>query len=100
MLVGLCWQAFIQALLSTAVLPKRFSFFTVFFVHWLCWVAPWYTSKEKVLKFRSADYLENAFFLDFPGVLEFLWGVLKKSGLERCIQLSFMHVCLYLNQRV
>ena len=34
-------QAFIQALLSTAIFPQRFSFFTVFLVQWLRVVAPW-----------------------------------------------------------
>ena len=36
------------------------------------------------------------FFLNF----RVLWGVLRKSGLERYIKLSFMHVCKYLNQRI
>ena len=29
-------QAFIQALLPTAAFPKRFSFFTICLVQWLC----------------------------------------------------------------
>ena len=34
-------QAFIQAFLSTAIFPQRFSFFTVCLVQWLNGVAPW-----------------------------------------------------------
>ena len=35
------YQAFIQAFLSTAVFPQRFSFFTVCLVQWLRSLAPW-----------------------------------------------------------
>ena len=38
-------QAFIQAPLSTAVFPQGFSFFTVYLVHWLRGLAPWWTPK-------------------------------------------------------
>ena len=34
-------QAFIQALLSTAVFPQRFSFFSICLAPWLHGVAPW-----------------------------------------------------------
>ena len=39
------WQAFIQALLSTAIFSHRLSFFTVYLVRWLCGVTPWYLPK-------------------------------------------------------
>ena len=34
-------QAFIQALLSTAVFPQRFGFFSICLAQWLHGVAPW-----------------------------------------------------------
>ena len=40
------------------------------------------------------------FLLDFSENIKVLWGVLKKSWLERYLQLSFMHVCKYLNHRL
>ena len=40
MAIPMILQAFIQALLSTAVFPQRFSFFTVCLVQWLHLVAP------------------------------------------------------------
>ena len=63
-----CVQAFIQALLSTAVFLQRFSFFTAYLAHWLCGVALWQTSKEKFLKFWSSDCWKMhflGFFLEF-----------------------------------
>ena len=39
--IALVEQAFIQALFSVAVLPKRFSFLTVCLVQWLRGMAPW-----------------------------------------------------------
>ena len=39
------YQAFIQALLSTAVFPQGFSFFTVCLVHYLHEVPPWWAQK-------------------------------------------------------
>ena len=48
-------QAFIQGLLSTAVFPQRFSFFTVCLVNYLREVLPWLAPKRKFLKFRSPD---------------------------------------------
>ena len=44
--------------------------------------------------------LENVFFLFFSWKFRVSWGVLKKSGLGRYIQLSVMCVCKYPNQRV
>ena len=38
-------QAFIQAHLSTAVFPQRFSFFTVCLVTYIREVPPWWVSK-------------------------------------------------------
>ena len=40
-------QAFIQAFLSIAIFPHRFSFFTVCLVQWLLGMAPWWTMKGK-----------------------------------------------------
>ena len=48
-------QAFIQALLSAAVSPQRFSFFTVCLVNCLHEVSPRWTAKENNLKLRSPD---------------------------------------------
>ena len=44
--------------------------------------------------------LQNTFFLEFSWAFRVLSEILKKSYLERYIQLSFMRVCKYLNQRV
>ena len=50
--VTLTIQAFIQALLSRAISPKRFNFFTVSFVNYLREVLPWWAPNRKFLKFR------------------------------------------------
>ena len=68
LLLSSCVQAFIQALLSTAVSLQRFSFFTAYLAHWLRGVAPWQTPKEKSFKFRSSDRWKMhflGFFLEF-----------------------------------
>ena len=86
-------QALIQAPLSTAVFPQRFSFFTVYLVQWLRGLAPWWRPKESLSKFNSVDYCKKHFswtflFLNFRILLR----VVKKSLLERHLQPSFMHV--------
>ena len=67
-------------------------------------VAPWgglmIDSEGKFFEIQICRFLENTFFLDFCWNFRVLWGVLKKMLLERCMQLSFMRVCKYLNQRV
>ena len=57
-----CSQAFIQALLSTAVFPQRFSFFSVCLAQWFRGLAPWQALKGKCLKFRSADSQKMHFY--------------------------------------
>ena len=56
---------------------------------------PMLDTEGKFLKFRSADWWK--FFLDFFWNFKVLWRVLKKSWLERYIQLYFMRVCKCLN---
>ena len=58
-------QAFIQALLSTAIFHQRFSFFTVCLVQLFHGVAPWWTPKDKFLEFRSTDHCK----MHFPWIL-------------------------------
>ena len=82
-------QAFIQALLSTAVLPQRFRFFTVCLVYWL-------HDRHQRNKFRNLG-LQIAGKCIFLGILRVLQGVLKRSLLERFIELFFMSVYKYLN---
>ena len=48
-------QDFIQALLTIAISPQRFCFFTVCLVNYLHEVLPWWAPKWKFLKFRSPD---------------------------------------------
>ena len=60
-------QAFIKALLSTAVFPQRFRFFTVYLVHCIHGVAQ-RTPKEKLLEFQSVDYFIFAWI--FLGILD------------------------------
>ena len=38
--------------------------------------------------------------MDISQNFRVLWEVLKKRSLEKYIELSFMHVCKYLNQRL
>ena len=64
------------------------------------WSGPMVDTEEKVFEIQVCSWLENAFFLDFAWNFRVLWGVLKKGRLERYIELSFMCVCQYLNQRV
>ena len=58
-------QAFIKAILSTAVFPQRFRFFTVYLVH--NGVTP-RTPQEKLLEFQSVDYFIFAWI--FLGILD------------------------------
>ena len=87
-------QAFIQAPLSTAVFPQRFSFFTVCLGQWLRGLAPWWKPKGTLFKFKSVDCYKMHFFMDFFFFLYFrlLLRVVNKSLLERHLQPSFMHV--------
>ena len=87
-IVNIYMQAFLQALLFTAVFLQRFSFFTVYLVQWLSAVASSWTPKGKCLEFRSADYCKMHFSWNFRVLL----GVLKKSWPDRYIQLSLMGV--------
>ena len=61
-------QAFIQALLSTAIFPQRFIFFTVYLVQWSYGVDP-----EWTLKRRSAVLCKIYFSWNFIVILEFYW---------------------------
>ena len=87
-------QAFIEAPLSTAVFPQRFSFFTVCLVQWLRWLALWWRPKGSLFKFKSVDCYKMHFFMGFFIFLYFrvLLRVVNKSLLERHLQPSFMHV--------
>ena len=121
-------QAFIQALLSTAVFPQRFSFFTFCLVHNLrehqrknFWnlglrIAGKYISdilsncrriactplinmvffREYQLRIPPYYHVCLFFFVcrgsDFYWNFRVLWGVSKKTWVERYIQLFFMRV--------
>ena len=54
------------------------------------WCDPMVDTEGKSFKFRSANHW-NPFFLAFSWNFIVLWGVLRKSWLERYIQLSFMN---------
>ena len=94
-------QAFIQALLCTEVSPQRFNFFTICLVQWLRGVG-WAHGRHRRENFWNLDLqiAGKCFFFDFSWNFRVSWGVLKKREVERYIQLSFMHACKYLNQRV
>ena len=59
-------QAFIQALLSTAIFPQRFSFFTVCLFQWLQGWPHGRHQKENFLRFRPVDYWKIYFSQIFP----------------------------------
>ena len=46
---------FYPSILVYSRFPQRFSFFSVSLVHCHCEVSPWWTPKERFLKFRSPD---------------------------------------------
>ena len=50
-----------KPLLSKAVFPQRFSFFTVYFVQWLHGVTPRWTTKGRLLDFRSVGHCKMHF---------------------------------------
>ena len=87
-------QAFIQTLLSTAVFPQRFGFYTVCLVQWLRGVTSRQSPKGKFLKFRLYRSLENAFFLDFSWDFRVSWGFLTKRCLQRYIHTALLYACL------
>ena len=86
-------QAFIQALLSTAVFPQRLSFFPTYLVQWLRGVTPWWTTKGDFwnlgLQITVKCIFLGFFFLKFRVLL----GVLKKSC-ARKIHTTFLYACL------
>ena len=92
-------QNFIQALLSTAIFSQRFSFFTVCLVQWPMG-CPQGRHQRKNFWNLGLQIAGKFIFLIFFWNFRVSWGVLRISWLERYIQLSFMHVCKYLNQRV
>ena len=85
-----CVQAFIQALLPTAIFLQRFSFFTVCFAQWLRGVAPWQTPKGKFFKCRSSDRCKMhflGFFLEFQSSI----GSFEEK-LTRKIHVTFLSI--------
>ena len=90
-------QAFIQALLSTAVSPQRFSFFTVCLVHCLHEVSPRWTAKENILKLRSPDCRKMHFRHSFCLQKRSLY-IVDKHYFFTWISVEkppFCYVCLY-----
>ena len=86
-------QAFIQATLSTAVFPQRFSFLTVYLVQWLRgW--PHGGDRREVFSNLSLQIAVKCIFLGFFFFFNFrvLLRVVKKSLPERQLQPSLMHV--------
>ena len=82
-----------------------YSRFPTKFLYWfLSSVAPWSSTmvdtEEKTFEIYACRSAKNALFLVFSWIFKVSWEVLKKIWLERYIQLSFMRVCKYLNQRV
>ena len=67
------------------------------------WGSPMVETEGKCFKFRTADCLKMHFSWNFMVLWRFgvskIW-VLKKSWLERYIELSFMCVCKDVNERV
>ena len=107
---GKLFRAFIQALLSTAVFPQSFSFFTVCLVHYHCKVPPWWALKGKFLKFRSPGCRKMYFHSSLEVFIIFftcgfslnfvvLWEVSKKGWVGgQYIQLCFCFpVCVFLS---
>ena len=93
LLLSSCMQAFIQALLSTAVFLQRFSFFTACLAQWLHGVAPWQTLKAKFFKFRSSDCCKMHFlgiFLEFQSSM----GSFEEK-LTRKIHVTFLYMPFY-----
>ena len=93
LLLSSCVQAFIQALLSTAVFLQRFSFLTACLAQWLCGVAPWQTLKGKCFKFRSSDQWKMhflGFFLEFQSSM----GSFEEK-LTRKIHVTFLYTPFY-----
>ena len=93
LLLSSCMQAFIQALLSTAVFLQRFSFFTACLAQWLHGVAPWQTMKGKFFKFRSSDGWKMHFlriFLEFQSSM----GSFEEK-LTRKINVTFLYMPFY-----
>ena len=92
-LLSSCVQAFIQALLSTAIFLRRFSFFTACLAQWLRGLAPWQTPKGKCFKFRSSDHWKMYFleiFLEFQSSM----GSFEEK-LTRKIHVSFLYTPFY-----
>ena len=82
-------QAFMQAPLSTAVFPQRFSFFTVYLVQWLRGLPPWWRPKRSLFEFKSVDRCKMHFSWIFFFNLRVSLRAVKKSLLERHLRKSF-----------
>ena len=69
-------QAFIQALLSTAIFPQRFIFFTVYLVQWSYGVDPEWTLKRRLLEFST--FIQSLLSTPvFPPKIHFLYCLLS-----------------------
>ena len=93
LLLSSCVQAFIQALLSTAVFLQRFSFFTACLAQWLHGMAPWQTLKGKFFNFSSSDCWKMhflGFFLDFQSSM----GSFEEK-VTRKIHVTFLYTPFY-----
>ena len=88
-------RAFIQAFLSTAVLPQRFKFLYCLLSSAALWGGSiWWTSKGKSFKLMSADCC-ICIFLEFQSFI----GSFEKTLTGKIHKLSFMPICKYLIQR-
>ena len=93
LLLSSCVQAFIQALLSTAVFLQRFSFFTAYLARWLRGVAPWQTSKGKLFKFWSSDCWKMHFLGFFLEIQSSIGSFEDKLTRKIHVSLLYTHFC-------
>ena len=80
--------------------PSRIQFLYCLLSSVAQWGGPMVDNQQEIFEIYMCRSLENAFFLNFSWSFRILWGILKKSWQKGYIQLSFMCVCKYLNQRV
>ena len=81
--------------------PPKVQFHYCFLSSVALWGGPMVDTKENFFWNLNLQIGGKSIFLGFFGwILRVLWGFLKKRWLERYIQLFFMNVCKYLNQRV
>ena len=89
-------QAFIQTLLSTAVFPQRFGFYTVYLVQWLRGVTSRQSPKGKILEIYVIQIAGKCIFLGFFLGFQSFMGIFEETLPTKIHTYSFA-LCVFVS---